>query len=319
MIADAKDLISVPGVYEMPAERYHSDPVIEPSLSSSLAKLLLTRSPKHAWTEHPRLNPNYKPIHKAAFDLGSGAHAMLLEGADRMEVVYADNWTTKAAKELRDNARARGRHPVLARVYENILKMNEQALRTIANCEDFGGITLADGKTEQTLIWKKGTAWFRCRPDFMTNSRRVFFDYKTTDASASPTDWVRTMVGLGGEIQGGFYLWGNEETGGPREAKFIFLVQEIYPPFACVPIGLSPSFVELGRNKVAVASEYWTRSMETKEFPSYPPRIAWVDPPPWHEARWYEKESALVDIEEQHVPEERDGAPQEGDLIFPET
>ena len=40
---------------------YHADPAPEPSLSRSLAHTLLTRSPRHAWQAHPRLNPAWLP------------------------------------------------------------------------------------------------------------------------------------------------------------------------------------------------------------------------------------------------------------------
>src|SRR4051812_43711235 len=69
------------------AEDYHRDICPEPSLSNSLAGILLSRSPKHAWLAHPRLNPNYKPEESKVFDKGSAAHALLLEGIDLMEVI----------------------------------------------------------------------------------------------------------------------------------------------------------------------------------------------------------------------------------------
>jgi hypothetical protein len=50
------------------AADYFSDKLSPvPSLNSSIAKLLITRSPKHAWMQHPRLNPNYKPEVKEDF------------------------------------------------------------------------------------------------------------------------------------------------------------------------------------------------------------------------------------------------------------
>ena len=80
-------MIETAGVYQMPAEEYHADPCPEPSLSASLIKTLLARSPLHAWHEHPRLNPNVVKEERKEYDRGSAAHALLLEGEDRMAVI----------------------------------------------------------------------------------------------------------------------------------------------------------------------------------------------------------------------------------------
>jgi hypothetical protein len=60
------------------ADAYHADPAPAPSLSSSIAKTILHQTPRHAWFEHPRLNPNFEPKDDSKFDLGSVAHELLL-------------------------------------------------------------------------------------------------------------------------------------------------------------------------------------------------------------------------------------------------
>jgi len=62
--------ISKPGVYDIPDKEYHADPCPVPSLSSTLARTLLNQSPLHAWTKHPRLNPDHEPEEKRTFDIG---------------------------------------------------------------------------------------------------------------------------------------------------------------------------------------------------------------------------------------------------------
>ena len=109
----------------MSAAEYHADPCPEPSLSSSIARLILSHSPLHAWTEHPRLNPNYKPEESTKFDRGSAAHALLLEGEDRMAVIPFKDYRKDAAQEARDNARLAGKFPVLEADYPSILQMRE--------------------------------------------------------------------------------------------------------------------------------------------------------------------------------------------------
>lgn len=283
--------IRAPGLYTMPADEYHADPCPSPSLSSSIGRTIIAASPLHAWTAHPRLNPAYVAEEKEAFDLGSAAHALLLEGADRMCVIDADSYRTKDAKEARDAARARGAHPVLATKYRDVQAMAQRAHEAIARCPDLSGLTLADGKAEQVAIWQEGDAWMRARFDWIANDRRVILDYKTTAASASPELWPRTMAGMGGEFQGAFYHLANERTGGPEGAKFVFIVQETTPPYACALQGLSPAYLDLGYSKVREAIATWQRCMKSAIWPAYEPRICWMEPPAWETARWEEHQA----------------------------
>src|SRR5688572_24266058 len=56
---------------------YHLDPCVTPSLSSSIAHTLVTKSPLHAWTEHPRFGALRSESSKAQ-DEGSIIHKLLL-------------------------------------------------------------------------------------------------------------------------------------------------------------------------------------------------------------------------------------------------
>ena len=96
-------MIDAPGIYDISAADYHADCCPEPSLSASVAQLLLKRSPRHAWYAHPGLNPNFQPENKKQFDLPTAVHAMLLErDQNRIFVIDARDYKTKAAREARD-------------------------------------------------------------------------------------------------------------------------------------------------------------------------------------------------------------------------
>ena len=50
--------VTEPGIYaDFPVADYFADPTPEPSLTQTLAKLLLERAPIHAKYAHPRLTP----------------------------------------------------------------------------------------------------------------------------------------------------------------------------------------------------------------------------------------------------------------------
>ena len=143
-----------PNFYAMPADEYHADPCPQPSLSSSIAQILLRESPRKAWFSHPRLNPQYREEHDGKFDLGTCAHAVLLENdASRITIVEADDWRTKAAKEQRDAARAAGKTPLLARHFADVQAMVEAARKFIAGSEV--SEYWPDSDSELTGIWQE--------------------------------------------------------------------------------------------------------------------------------------------------------------------
>jgi hypothetical protein len=140
------------------------------------------------------------------------------------------------------------------------------------------------------LIWQEDGIWCRARPDWMANDRKVLLDYKSTSGSAEPNAWVRTMLGMTGEIQPAFYLRGNIATGGPEDARWVFLVQENEPPYAVSFIGMPPAFLDLGERKVAHAVSLWRQCITTGQWPGYANRIAWAEPPAYAVAQWEERE-----------------------------
>ena len=285
-----------PGLHRaLPEAAYHADPCETPSLSASVARILIARSPDHAWTAHPRLNPAYRAAEREAFDLGHAAETLLLEGDNRMEVIDAGDYRTKAAQEARDGARAAGRYPVLPAQHAAILAMRSVAIEAISACRDLSGLTLADGRAQQTLIWRESNGiWCRSRLDWMSEARDLILDYKTTSASANPAAWVRTMLGGGGDIQPALYLRGNAATGGPENAKFLWLVQETVPPYACAFMGAHPSMLELGSGKAETAIEQWGACLKSDTWPAYPPRIYWLEAPGWAQASWEEAQSGIL-------------------------
>lgn len=281
--------ITEPGIYEMTNADYHADPWPVPSLSASIATTLLTLSPHHAWHEHPRLNPDFEPEENKDFDFGAAAHALVVEGEDRMVVVPFDSWRKKEAQEMRDQARACGQHPILTADYDKIFKMREVALAKLAACPDLAGIGVGDLLPERSILWAEGETRLRARPDWMTEKRDLFIDYKTTKASAHPDSWARTMAGLSGDLQAGFCLRGSEALGGPQDAKWIWLVQETSEPFACALVGLSPAYRAFAEERVESAIGTWRDCLARDRWPAYPARIAWIDPPAYAIAREMER------------------------------
>lgn len=288
--------IDSPGLYDMPSAAYHADPCPTPSLSASIAKIVWNKSPLHGWCAHPK-NPKYAPSNESKFDLGSAAHAVLLEG-DRgiLEIIDAPDWRTKDAKEKRDAAHAAGKLPLLVHQANNVMRMVEAAKLFLADSE-LAGI-LDDGKAEQSAFALDEGVWIKGRFDWRTNDGGIIMDYKTTDASAEPESWIRrNLFALGYDIQAGMYTHLNQLICG-EEAKFVFLVQETEYPYACSLVGAGPSLIESGRRKYDMVRQAWAECVESGVWPGYGKRTAWADAPAWALAEIETRElEFLVEVE----------------------
>lgn len=279
-----------PGVIAgLPILEYVKDPAPAPSLSASIAHTLLTKSARHAWFSHPRLNREWQPDEATRLDVGTIAHAMLLEKDEsRVVAIDAPDWKSKAARIERDAVRADGKLPVLADALDEIRAMVTVARRAIAGSELAEMLT--SGQVEQTIVWREGDVWCRCRPDWLSEDARILADYKTTGASAEPDAWSRgLMLAMGYDVQAAFGLRAARVLLKPtREPSFVFIVQEVDPPYAVSFVGLSPEFEAFADDKRREALATWTTCMTTDTWPSYPSRIAWAEPPAWAITRFHE-------------------------------
>jgi hypothetical protein len=267
------------GIHWLPMGEYSSDPCLEPSLSNSIARILVTQSPSHAKAAHPRLNPQHEPEESSRFDIGSAAHALLLEGDnDAIAVVDADDWRKKTSQDLRDQARGDGKYPILSKHFGDLLAMVETA-RTFIHGSELSGI-FENGQAEQTIIWQEGEIWCRARTDWLTADHRIILDYKTC-ANAAPDAFHRQINSMQYDLQAGFYKRGLAAVGGPEDAQFVFLAQEIEPPYACSLHTLSASFAAIADDKVRQAIEIWQECIETDTWPTYTNRICCAEPPNW--------------------------------------
>lgn len=277
------------GMHTMTAEAYHADPCAEPSLSSSLAQVLLTESPYKAWWSHPKLNPDFRAKHEDKFDIGTASHAMLLENdATKIVIVEADDWRTKAAREARDAANAAGKTALLARHSEAVRRMVEIAKTFIAKSEIAEYWSQAE--SEQTIIWRESGVWLRCRIDRRALNARCLIDYKST-TDASPEAFSRQIVRMGYHFQDAFYRRG-ERSIGSQDPAFVFLAQSTEPPHECSLHACDPALREIADLEVEHAIALWADCLTKKRWPSHGGRIHWAIPSAWqmtqHEQRLQE-------------------------------
>jgi len=290
--------------FDVSAEDYHADPCMVPSLSSSVARILLDGSPRHAWTAHPRLNPvQDNDDGSARLDLGSVAHKLVLGKGSDIAVLTFDSFRTKEAQGLRDAARAAGRIPILKADYDRACDMADALTDQMRHIEGFE-TAFTEGDSEAVAIWEDGHGTFcRCMMDRLDLKRARLFDYKTVAGSAHPQAVGRRLFDMGYEVQAAFYERGLYELQAVPDGRlqFFFVAQEIDPPYLATVVQLDEAAMMIGRKKVAAAIELWRRCVESNNWPGYPTQVARIEMPPWVENRWLEREIALDLIHQQGI------------------
>lgn len=276
-------------ILEIPAAQYHADQLADqPSLSASIAKLLIQASPAHARAAHPRLNPDYAKTADDRFDVGVAAHSLILEGQSVIEVVGADSWRTKDAREAREQAIQHGRVPLLAHQAADVYAM-ANAIRDQLAAYDMR--LFVDGKPEQTLVWDDQGVMCRARLDWLDDDYTQIIDLKTTSRTANPDRWTRnTLYDIGCDLQAAAYLRGLEKVTGVT-AVWRWVVVETSPPYALSVITPSAAVLAIGEAKWEKALGIWRRCLETDQWPAYPPELHYAELPPWIESQWLEREA----------------------------
>lgn len=276
--------ITKSGIYSLPIAEYVADPAPQPSINSGTAHALLTQSPQHARMQHPRLNPEGTRDNSSRLDLGTIAHAMLLERDEsRVVVIEADDWRTKDAKTKRDEARAASLLPILAKDFDGAKAMLTEARLSIADSQFHDDFT--NGVAEETLIWEKDGIWHRSRPDMHSKDWRILFDYKTSH-SAHPAAFMKAIVQQGYDLQAELAMQGAELLAKVRNATFVFIVQEIEEPYAVSFVTLSPAWQDLAARKLRMARSIWKGCLRKNRWPGYTTDLAYLDPPAYADIGW---------------------------------
>jgi hypothetical protein len=300
-------MIKKPGLYPgIPEVEYHADPVVEPSLSSSICKLLVNRSPRHAKYEHPRLSPErLEEIGEAtrAMDKGSAFHKLMLGAGQEIVPLAYDDYRKNDAKDERDAARKAGRIPVLAPDMADVTAMVTAAKDQLA---DHGMSHLfEEGVPEVTMVWREKIAgrkpiWLRGRLDFLHLVARkgghiVVPEVKTTEGSAHPDDWQSTFFEKGYDYQSCLYERGLMDLiDDIRSVEFVWIVVEQKPPYGLSVVRLGNQGREEVEPLVEKGIEMWSHCIETGRWPGYDPQCPPIDPPFWRSNQKEARRLALI-------------------------
>lgn len=263
-----------PGFHRIDKATYLADPCRRPSLNSSIASLLLNRSPAHAFAAHPRMG-GHRSDPTAAMVNGTLIDSLLCGGdADIIESPY-DEYRTNEAKAWRDSQLAVGKTPVKRKEMEGAKK----AAAYIQENMLAQGIEFT-GEHQPSLIWETDGVLCRARLDHWVEETATIYDLKTAD-NASPGGLGGKFVGFGYHIQHAAYVQA-VETLRPDLAgrvKFVFVVAETEPPFGVTIAHPAGTLRALGDFQWKRAVKLWGECLASGKWPAYP--AAEVEAPAW--------------------------------------
>lgn len=275
---------------DVSAEDYHCGPTKEPSLSAHIAHQLLAYSPRHAWAHHPQLNPAFERVEREVFDLGTVAHALLLQGLEIAEVVDFDDWRKQDARDLRDQARKDGKIPLLSKHWDRCQQMVKAVREQLDNL-DVEIPLFRDGLPEQTLVWTENGAVCRARLDWLHTGYAAIDDLKTSTGTANPKVWARRALwAIGADIQQVMYQRAVRALTGV-EPEFRFVIAESQPPYAISVLTLDPSALAIANANLDRAIAKWKYCLVADDWPAYPQEVVSIEAPAWAEGELWALEA----------------------------
>lgn len=244
-------------IEDMPEREYHAHPT---SLSVSGAKTLL-KAP--ALFKHQQANPVYKDV----FDFGSAAHSLVLGVGDPLCVIDAEDWRSKAARDLRDAARAKGETPILKADHLKVLAMADKLKQHKLAMQ-----LLSEGNPEVSAFAPDEATGVtrRCRFDWLHPT--VLTDYKTS-ASSNPHDLAGRYGAIkkwGYDQQAAWYLDLARDLGHPAQA-FAFIFQMKEAPFLVTVATVPEGELWDARDRNRQALERFRDCTESGIWPGYLP------------------------------------------------
>lgn len=266
-----------PGFYDMNAADYHADPCPSPSLSSSVAKVLVNKSPKHAWKIHPRLGGEPQDAPSREMQIGSAVHALALGKGAELFVVTAPDYKTATAREQRDRALAVGRIPILEpdlAMAQSMAKPIEEELKRLFSAHD-------GWMAEIVGVWEVDGVWRRMMLDAVSPDGALIVDLKTT-VSAAPGAFATQFVRMGYDISEAFYLDGLRALLGDVDGqRMVFIAQERGHPEAITLHESDQATREIAMRDVLHAHELWTECLAADHWPSYDKGPHLIASPGW--------------------------------------
>lgn len=302
---------------QMSDAEYFADPHDLPSLSASIAHILTSESPLHAFTAHPRLGGEpWAPSRE--MDLGTLGHAILLGvGYDRIKTGHAaldlytgqgakrrlrykagepfTDWKMGAAQDMRDEIREAGCIPVLQREVDEANAMAQAARRQFKRTWLIAAPE--QHRREQVALWFETASNgmqvpCRAKIDLLSLDLGMIEDLKTLER-ANPRGLAKHVETYGSHVQYGAYTSAIAtlvpELAGCTSFHWTFV--ESRKPHCVVRRHPSGMMRQLGETLWRLAVERWAECLDTGEWPGYDTDDGPLEPSPWSLRELIEEET----------------------------
>lgn len=289
--------IDKPGIYrDFPVSDYFDDPIVaQPSLSQSIAKIMLDRSPAHAFLAHPRLTPEplEEETYSSAKAIGNAFHALATGRSRELAIGKWDDWRSKEARAFKTDALATGLLPILQKhltCAAAMLPAMRKQLDAAGHAQAFAG----GSNCEVVLAWEEDGIWLRTMIDCVAG--QAVYDLKTSAMSCAPHVVAERPSDLGWDIQAAMFQRGLNrlDPGNAGRHEFYFVAQENDPPYALTVVEIGEADMTLGRKKLDHAIHLWRECMASGAWPAYPAQTVTSHPRGWTETQWLEREESYA-------------------------
>lgn len=264
-----------PGMYDIPAEQYHADPIPGGSLSSTGARKLADCPARFKYDlDHPQ-------PHKRVFDFGTAAHRVVLGVGPELVLVDELLWNTDETKATVAKIHAAGNIPLKRKDLDRVHDMATE-LQQYPQAADL--LAPGAGVAEQTLLWQTDGIWCRALLDYLRDDGIV--DYKSA-RSAHPDAIQKAVQDHGYHQQDDWYRLGAVELGLiPDTAPFTFIFQEKEAPYLVTVIELDEGWRRIARMRNARALYLYESCRTWNHWPPYATDTVLISPPAWLERQY---------------------------------
>ncbi|QCB97144.1 hypothetical protein E5206_09535 [Arthrobacter sp. PAMC25564] len=241
------------GIFDLLSNKdYHADP----ALGSTSLKTLATRTPAHWKWERDN------PVHKDAYDIGTLAHSLILEGDTSLhEVIDVPDKLGNKWKIPANEAKAKGLIPITPKEWAGI-----EAMRDAVMAHPLARAAFTGHRAEQSVFWEEDGLMLKCRPDAWQPG--VLVDLKTT-INADPNEFGKTAHNFGYHQSAAHYIDGVKAATG-EELPFHFVLVEKTAPYLVSVVELDWEAIDIGRGLNDRAKRIYRECVESGTWPGYP-------------------------------------------------
>lgn len=306
--------ITKPGIYrDFDGEAYFADPTPEPSLTQSIAQIIIDQSALHAKYEHPRFVPpdldDEEDAEKyvKAQAIGNAAHKLMLGRGKDIAVLDFDDFKKRVAKDAKEDALASGQTVILKKHMTRAEAMVQSARTQLESHDDNNAFT--NGAGEVMICWQEDGLWMRSLIDWLHDDLRTVDDLKTTGMSVAPHLLGQRAESAGWEIQAAMIERGLNvlDPDGAGRRRFRFIAQENSRPFALSVMHMDETWLTFGRQKLDQAIMIWRDAMKSDRWAGYPNRGIVPEYPGYAGDRWIKRAEQFVDNNEHLLREQPRG------------